>query len=243
MGDKMATIAERAVRVLSMLGNRTDLVSKIEGWVRDAYFEFGMKYDFEELEETHNLAITGANNNNTYTYPTLTLNNNSWYVRGIKALTLFGNNNTRVIPLIKKDIKWLDRLPETQGSPAIFCSFKNSIIMHPTPNTDWTLRWRVWLKPRIEIEDNNNNLHMNSTEILLPEDWLELIDYGAALRGHVDLLERDKAGEIMQLLFGSEDPRNGRKIPGLISQRLLRRHAESPMNDWGMRPKRMGYTK
>jgi hypothetical protein len=239
----MATIAERALIVISMLGNRTDLQTKVEGWLKASYFEIGMRYDFEELEDTHNTSIVGLNNNNTYPYPTLSISNNNWEVRAIKALTLFGNNNNRVIPLVKKDIKWLDRMPEVLGPPAIFCSYKNSVILHPTPNTDWTLRWRVWLKPRIEPEDNNNNLYMNATEILVPDDWMEVVDYGAAMRGHTDLLERDKAGEIMQLLHGSEDPKTGRRIPGLIGQRLLRRQAESPMNEWGIRPQKRGYTK
>lgn len=237
----MTTIAERAERVIAMLANRTDIRARVEAWLRDAYYELGMSYDFEELEATHNMDV--GNNESTYEYPEVSIANNNWEVRAIKALTLRGNNNNTIIDLTRKTIQWIDRYPEIYDRPVLYAPFRNSIVLHPIPSSNWTLRWRVWLKPRIEIEDNNNNLYMNSTQICLPDDWLEILDYSAALRGHIELLERDKAGEVMQLLFGADDPRTGRRIPGLIKQKMLRKHAESPIGDWGMRPKVRGYTK
>jgi hypothetical protein len=235
----MSNIADRAARVVLMLGNRSDIASRANEWVRDSYIELGMGYDFEELEETHNTSIDGNNEEDTYVYPTVSVSINNWEVRAIKALTLHNNNNNnQVIPLVKKDIRWIDKLPPTTGTPAIFCSYKDSVILRPVPDGDWVLRWRVWLKPRIE---SGNNMH--TTNILLPDDWMEILDWSAALRGHTELLERDKAAEVMQLLFGAEDQRLGRKVPGLIKQRLLRKHAEIPVDDWGMRPRKRSYTR
>lgn len=239
----MATIADRVARVTAMLGGRTDIASRVENWIRDAYVDLGASYDFEELEQTHNTDVTSGNNE--YAYPTLFLNNNTeqWEVRAIKTLTLRGNGNNRVVPLTRRHITWLDRFPPQNGDPAIYCPYHNNVVIFPTPASDWILRWRVWLKPRIVQTDSNNNIFMNSTPLMMPDDWLEILDYAAAMRGHTELLERDKAAEVMQLLFGAADPRTGRRVPGLIDQKMLKRHAESNQNDYGMRPIKRGYTR
>jgi hypothetical protein len=241
------TIAGRESRVVAMLGGRNDVLSRVDNWIRDAYIDLGMSYAFEELEATTSTSVDGANQNNTYDYPTYTDgNNNNWNVRAVKALTMLESNNAnnnQVLPLVKKPIQWLDRYPTSVGAPTIFCPYKRQVILHPNPSNTydgWILRWRVWLKPRIALDGNNNT--DNNTEILLPDDWMEILDYSSALRGHTELLERDKAGEILQLLHGSEDPRKGRRIVGLIEQKLLQRQAESQYDDWGMRPRIRRYT-
>lgn len=237
----MTTIADRATRVMNMLGNRTDLESRAYAWLRDAYLELGMGFEFEELEETIDTTIDGVNNNNgVYDYPTYNNNNNTWYTRAVKSLVISSNNNTRVVPLVKKDVRWIDKLPESSGDPAIFCPYKNQVILRPIPNTDWNMKWRVWLKPYIVANNNNNNnegTEVSTTEILLPEDWLEILDYAACLRGHVELLERDKAAEVLQLLYGSEDQRSGRRVPGLVKMKMNRRQAETMASDWGITPR------
>jgi len=236
----MTTIADRATEVLRMLGNRNDLGSRVNEWIRASYVELAMGFDFEELEETHNGTTDAANNTDAYEYPEVSLNNNNWEVRAVKSITLHGNNNNRVLPLVRKDIRWIDKLPLTYGDPAIYCPFKNTIILRPAPSTDWTIRWRVWLKPLI-VADNNSDI--GNTEILLPDDWLEIVDLSAAMRGHAALLERDKAAELMQLLYGSEDSRTGRRIPGLIKQKMLRKHAEVGLSEYGINPRVKRYSK
>jgi hypothetical protein len=239
----MYKITDRSSRVIAMLGGRTDLQSRVEAWIRDAYIEIGMAYDFEELEEVVETSVDGNNSNNTYDYPAYNDGNNNWETRAVKNLVMLESNNAnnnQVIPLTKKGIDFVDRLPTAIGRPAIYAPYKRQVVLHPDPSNTydgWLLRWRVWLKPLI-LAGNN----MNNTEIHLPDDWLEIIEYSAALRGHTELLERDKAGEILQLLHGSEDPRKGRRVPGLIEQKLLAKHAEARYGDWVIRPKVRSYT-
>jgi len=237
-------IADRFGNVKMKLGGRTDLNNNIYDWIGASYSEYAMAYDFEDLEETTTTSIDGNNSNNTYPYPTVTDNNNNdWEVRAVK--NLIGKesenaNNNRTLHLIWKPVKLFDRLPNSTGRPVIYTVYKKQVILHPAPSSDyegWLLKWRVWLKPRFESGNNYAN-----TEIFLPDDWLELVDYGAAMRGHASLLERDKAAEVMQLLYGSFDQRRGHRVPGLIEQKLLMRHAEAPFKDYAMRPKNRRYT-
>jgi len=236
-------IADRVSRVTLMLGNRSDLQTRVEQWIRDSYIDLGTSYEFEELEETVDITVDGNNSNNTYPYPVYNDGNNNRDTRAVKSLKLLsGNNesNNLVIPLVKKTIGFLDQIPYSVGTPAIWAPFKRQIIVRPGPSSSYDgylLRTRVWLKPLI-ISGNN----MNSTELLLPDDWLEILDYAAALRGHTELLERDKAAEVLQLLHGSEDPRSGRRVPGLIAMKLTQRQAETRYGDWGMKPRNRRYT-
>jgi hypothetical protein len=241
----MYTIEQRTQAVIDMIGGRTDQNNNIYSWLGYAYTEIGMSYDFEELEETTTTALDGNNSNNSYPYPTIVdSNNNNWTTRAVKSLVIVESNNSNnnlMIHLSHKPIQFFDRLPNVVGRPAIYTKFKQNVILHPAPSNSydgWLLRWRVWRKPFL-LAGNN----LNSTEIYLPDDWVEILDYAAALRAHTRLLERDKAAEIMQLLHGSEDPRRGRRVPGLIEQKLLQRHAESQYMDWGIRPRQRGYTK
>jgi hypothetical protein len=238
------TIADRAGRVILMLGGRSDLQTRVEAWLRDSYIDLGTSYDFEELEETVDVSLDGNNYNNNYTYPQYNDGNNNWDTRAVKSLLMLesnNQNNNQVIQLTKKPISFFDRIPDSVGTPAIWVPYKRRILLKPRPENDydgWLLRCRVWLKPLIESGNN-----MNNTTILLPDDWLEILEYAAALRGHTELLERDKAAEVLQLLHGSEDPRKGRRVPGLIEMKLTQRQAEARYDDWGMRPRTRRYTR
>jgi hypothetical protein len=73
--------------------------------------------------------------------------------------------------------------------------------------------------------------------LLVPDDWLEIIDLGAILRGHISLIERDKAQEIQQLLFGYTAQSTGKLVPGLIAINWTRQQAQAPQTDWGIQPR------
>jgi hypothetical protein len=227
----MSTILDRVDRVRAMLGNRRDLDTRIVSWLRDSYIELGMNYPFEDLEDSALIDVVPGTDK--YSYPTTSVLNGSdtigFSTRAIKSVTLVLSNGS-TIPLRKRNIKFLDRYSSSVGRPSIYASYHNVIVIRPVPNADPSkMLWRIWLKPKIEYDTL-------STEILLPEDWLEILDYMAAFRGHTELVERDKAQEIFTLLHGTEDTRSGRRNPGLIKQRILRRQAESVDEEYPIRP-------
>jgi hypothetical protein len=76
-----------------------------------------------------------------------------------------------------------------------------------------------------------------ATRLLVGDDWLEIVELGAQLRGHINLGEPDKANSIQQLLFGFTQPQTGKQIPGLIAQALNRRQIMASRMDYNIRPR------
>jgi|SRR5919108_1253570 hypothetical protein len=217
----MATIDDRVERVRFLLGNRTDIDSKIIAWLGDAYLELGMSVPFEELEETENdnfIVGTGA-----YDYPD--------DARAIKALT--GFVNSAPYPIQKRDIRVISRyMTTTEGVPAIWAPYSGQILVRPVPNDTYDFTWRFWIKPILDTPTED-------TELLLPDDWTEVLDYMAAYRGHMALGEPQEAQAIAMLLHG--DPKHA-NMPGLIKTKLLRREAENVVSDFALVPRVRPYS-
>lgn len=240
------TITNRVNNVAMKLGNRQDLLqpapnsgnaySRIAGWLRDAYISVAFAHTFEQAEQT--IQITLVPNNDTYAYPDT--------VRAIKSLV--GKNQTTGAPIIVdwKDIEYIRRYasqyvpPNTPfvGVPSIVAPWANTIIFRPVPdgNGPYIFYMDCWMKPVITPD-------IVSTQLQVPDDWLEVLDYDAAMRGHIELLERDKAAEVTKLLYGYTDPNSGAKITGITDRLGNRLQAQKPYMDWGLQPKfRPGYT-
>lgn len=229
-------ISARVPYVQSKIGNRADMAagapSMIEQWIRDAYIELALNYDFEELLDTTTSVTTISTPTvitDTFNYPD--------NVRAIKSLTLvdsFGN----VQVLEKRSIRFIEAYPNNAPSrPSCFCSYTQgaslttktrTVVLRSAPDQIYTLRWRAWMKPTIAGT-------LSATYIQIPDDWLEILDYAAAMRGFVQLLEPDRAQAIFQLLFGRMDMKSGRKEPGLIAQRLTATEYEYD-DTYGARP-------
>lgn len=213
----MATIGDRATIIVSLLGGRTDLAAQISQWLANSYRDLASTVPFEELEDSEsNLTVSAIG---SYDYPAT--------ARAIKSLTLV--QNTAPIPLWKRNMTILDRYPTTVGLgvPSIWAPFGRQYFLRPVPNDSYELIVRFWQQAVIDPDD------VNDTELKVPQDWLEIIDYQAQMRGYTDLQEPDKAAAIRNLLYGQGDPRK----PGLIKQRLTRIQAEYSNANYGMRPR------
>jgi hypothetical protein len=237
----LATLGDRITNVAMKLGNRQDLLqpapgsgfpyTRIAGWLRDSYISVAYAHTFEQAEQT--IQITTTANADTYSYPDT--------VRAIKSLV--GKNQTTGAPIIVdwKDINYIRRyasqyVPPNQpftGVPAIVCPWANTIIFRPVPdaNGPYVFYMDCWMKPVIIGDD------LLATQLQIPDDWLEVLDYDAAMRGHIELLERDKANEVTKLLYGYTDPNTGAKIAGITDRLGNRLQAQKPYMDWGMQPK------
>lgn len=224
------TISNRATNVALALGNRTDanFQSRVYGWLNDSYTEFAWGYPFEELESTIDMVTSAPG---PYDYdPTM---------RAVKTIAL--NLNATGNPandswrrLWRRNIRNIDRYSRGRSSPAVYCSFAKQIHIRPVPDKPYPMKWRVWLKPPAP-EDGN----VQDTELMVPDDWLEIVDYGAKMRGFADLLERDKAREIYILLYG--DP-NRKDAPGLIKQKMLLKQAEAEDDNYSIQPRVRRYS-
>jgi hypothetical protein len=197
--------------------------SRIDLWLRDAYINLGMSTPFPDSEFSIQdlYTVQGVDNLN---YPDT--------VRAIKCLTLYRPDGT-VLTMETKDVQYIRRMnSQNQGAPSIWCDFAQSILLRPVPdgNGPYQAVMDVWLKPVILNP-------IETTPILLPDDWLEVLDYMAAARGHTELQEEDKARAIQSLLYGSVDPQTGKYTPGMVQNLQTRMQATSPYINFGVQPK------
>lgn len=223
----MSIIGDSVATVTLNLGNRSDLAARVSQWLAYAYIDLGMSYPFEELEDSVDDAFQPGID--VYDYPAT--------ARAIKTLSMsFGAG--LIQPIKRKDIKVIRRYTTTQqgGPPTIYGTRAKQILVRPIPNQSFPFIWDVWNLPAV---DQTSTSSINASPVLLPLDWVEIMQYMATLRGHIALLERDKASEIHQLLYG--DPTDQTQ-PGLIKTKLLIHSAESYDSDFAIRPKNRAYS-
>lgn len=240
-------IADRKVNVAMKLGNRQDLLqpapdsvftySRISGWLRDAYIAIATCRTFEQSEKTFQFQTVAGQD--TYPLPS--------DLRAMKAFTGYDQFNTP-IQVLYKSIAYIRRynpgtLPVGSPTPmlarpSIFTFFGNNIIFRPVPDqSTYTFFLDYWQRPLI-------SQNVDSSYLLVPDEWLEVVDYEAAIRGNAELQQADRSREMMEMIYGFSDPTTGRSTPGIIERLQNRAEAMSPYTDWGIQPQwTSGYTK
>lgn len=248
-------LANRRPYVEVALGNRADLSqlgtngspSRIDQWIWQSYLNLGMTYPFEQSEDT----VTGQwqTGMDFISYPP--------QARRITSIAFYQQNGT-AIRVGWKDITYLRRymastpsIPtigglKAVGPPSIVAPFGEKLYVRPYADTNiYNFIADLWIKPQQTIGQDSvdppyvsqGSADIGATEILVPDDWLEIVDLGAILRGHISLIERDKAREIQELLFGFTVPTTGKMTPGLIAQMWNRRQAQAPSMDYSIQPR------
>jgi len=227
----MATLGSLAGDINAVLGNRQDVLTyttfpsapnmqdadRLAIWMKEAYNEICLGYRFEELET----AVVDAfvPNNDVYQLPTL--------CRSLRAVTLLFGSSQQPRPVRRRHIRNIRRYQtSSQGPPSIYAPFnpggQPSIIVRPVPDQGYPLIWDIVSKPTFNSAGGATN-NIATTPIQLPDDWVDILKWSVIMRGHTALLERDKAQAIQTLLFGGYDPVLGRKVPGMIRQRIASR--------------------
>jgi hypothetical protein len=195
--------------------------SRINMWMRDAYINLTMSNRFPGTEET--ITLKTVQGKSVYNFPET--------VRAIEALTLYRPDGT-VITCETKDMKYIRRMNNVnQAAPSMWCEYGNQIHFRPVPDGKgpYTIVLDVWTKPLI-------NSPLDATLIVMPLDWLEVLDYETAARGHTEMQEEDKAHAIQAMLYGYSDPATGKYTPGLVQNLQNRLQASGAFKDYGIQP-------
>lgn len=231
----MALISDRKPDALLELGNRTDIdngvPSRLDKWYRDSYIELCMNVPLETLEiSSPDQFVQGTD---TYDLPN--------DARLPKCITLntsdgdFSQADTSVITLDYKDINYIRQMTsQSPGPPAVYTLYGNQLIVRPVPDKQYSIIWDYWQLPQISDP-------VADTPLDVPLDWLEIVDMGALLRGFKALLERDKARELQELLYGFKTPA-GKVVPGYITYRQTQQQAGSEWENYGLAPRNRRYT-
>jgi hypothetical protein len=245
----MDILANRRPYVAVALGNRADLSqngaggapSRIDNWLWQSYLNIGMSYSFSESNATAQTQWQTAQD--SIPYPAA--------ARAVKNVAFFRQDGTP-IKIGWKDIAYIRRYPaqsfsgqQNIGPPAIIATFGQQIFVRPLCDQSlYNVYIDFWTKPQQIVGQGSVNppyvslgaADIGATLLQVPDDWFEIIDMGAMLRGYTSLGERDKAQELQQLLFGFTVPTSGKLVPGLIATMWTRRQAEAPGMDYNIQP-------
>jgi hypothetical protein len=240
-----ATIESRLSNVAMKIGNRQDVLqpapasgftySRVAGWLRDAYIAIATCRSFEQTEFTYTFnTVQGCD---TYVLPA--------QLRAPKAFTGYDQYGTP-IQIDYKDMAYIRRYNAgtqsqgvpTQARPSIWTLWNNKVILRPVPDqSTYTFYFDYWQRPLITPD-------VVSTPLLLPDEWLEVVDYEAAIRGNAELQQADRSHEMQELLYGYTDPVTRRFVQGLIERLQNRTQAMAPFVDYGLQPSYSGgYTR
>jgi hypothetical protein len=207
--------------VWEKLSNRDDVKPQ---WIADAVLALSQSYPFQALQRT--TAAPVQMTTGQYQYPF------SAFVNAGDVAAPFTNENPLMIPsfymfynvpipgvpgynpgigLTYKTIDSLELMFSTPGTPAYWTRFSNNVFIAPQPNNTFYSYMRYQIRHPFPVPTGPTGITaLLETVIQLPDEWREVIEYSAAMRGAGNLRMLDYATQYKNTLHG--DP----KKPGDI---------------------------
>lgn len=230
------SIADLAADVVIKVENRTTDLTRAYVWVRDALLEIAgnsdYKDEFDQLEvwgEQFNLVV----GQQEYDFDLFLPVDVDYNLSTLDVLIWTDYpTNTKRKQLLPTHYQDSDKFLQANSIPAEWYRFSNFIGVNPPPNQRYQVQARILKRHPIDATT------MEATCILLPREWYEVIEWAAAIRGFMELLEYEKAGAIRTLLYG--DPKHPEK-PGIIEGVKKRRKMEAWRQTQQLRPVVRGY--
>ena len=225
--------------VWAKLSNRQDVFTSGPQWIADTVLELSQSFPFQGLERSTTTPVQLTNG--VFQYPFST-----WVNPGDIPVNNPFNANPKLIPsffmfyqnplnpvtgynpgigLTYKSIDSLELMFSTPGTPAYWSRYQNQVFIAPQPNQDF------FSYMRYQVQHPFSNPAALTDVIELDDDWREIIEYGAAYRGAINLRMLDYAAQYHNILYG--DPAK-RGSTGLISARVSMQENDTVSNQ-GMR--------
>lgn len=217
--------------VWAKLSQREDVFTLGAQWIADSVIELSRDYPFEGLEDTSANFVQMTSGQ--YKYPLSTwLNAPDVIANLVPSFYMFYNVPLVGVPgynpgigLTYKSIDSLELMFSTPGTPAYWSRYNNFIYIAPQPNNTF------YSYMRYQKQHPFTNPASLEDVILLPDEWREIIEYSASLRGAGNLRMLDYATSYKNTLFG--DPKKPGDV-GLIAARVSQMESDTVSNQ-GMR--------
>lgn len=174
----MASFDAIKSEVVARLGNRTNIDSRVNLWINDAYFELLMhpRANFYEIEKA-------ATANTAASIRSYDLPADLWHILDIRDST----NNRKIR---RKHWESFDRRAHTSGMPQLYARFGQTIELDPTPDATYTLIIRYKFRPADMATGDSP---------LISREWDEVLTVLAVTKGFEALEEQEKAALQRQL--------------------------------------------
>lgn len=231
-----ATIADLGAEALVRCENRSD-TARANIWVKDALLEIAGNADYrDEFDDLEVLGPPFILTIGTQEYPMDALVPAGDYNLATLDVLIWTDppTNSNRLRLDYTHFQEADVTQVANQRPTAWYRFGANIGFNCSPDNAYQVQARVLR--RHPIADNSGDI--GTTVVLLPREWHEIIIWAACIRGFMELLEFEKAGEIRQMLYG--DPKDPKK-PGLVNSVKRRRQLEQWRQQSQLRPSVRGY--
>lgn len=178
------TLADIAVWAANDKMKRYDKFYDALDYAKLAYLSICNKVPFPELQTSGTLTTTSGTN----FVQTSSLSPN---LAGIISVRIaFSSSSGR--RLRRSHVRVYDALNNvtTTGKPATYARFGTKLELNPVPDAAYTVTVRYWQTPTIATE-------VGDTQLLIPNEWDELLRYETLYRLYIDLEMHDKAAGLM----------------------------------------------
>lgn len=212
------------------LAQRGDVVTFGPQWIADAILELSRDYPFEQLERTGPV-VQMVNGQYEYPIAFFTISGDT-VANLVPSFFMYYNVPLAGVPaynpgigLMYKSVDSLELMFSTPGTPAYWSRWNNKIFIAPQPNNTY------YSYMRYQVQHPFTTPVALNDPILLPDEWREIIEYAASVRGAGDLRMLDYQQSYRQILFG--DPKKPSDV-GLIAARVMQMESDTVSNQ-GMR--------
>lgn len=219
----MATIEDLGTEVLVKVENRANSTARAYQWLKEAILEItsnpDFRNDFPELEvegAQYDLTVGTPEYEETNFVTTTTPASLNMATLNFRLWTN-PPTNTHWIILVPSHYQKADRQYSANSRPSEWYRFGGNIGFWPPPDDTYQVQARLLRFHPFESV-------LKDTNLLLTQDWNEIVVLGAAMRGFIELEEYEKAAQIRLLLYG--DPKHPEK-PGIMYSRKTKHEREA----------------
>lgn len=177
------TWAQIKTEALLELKSRTDIATRTEQWLREAFLEVAYGYRFHELEVTETFNL-GGDNEITFAQIGAT---DLKFILSLRDTT----NKRKINPAT---FRYIDTLSDNNTVPQRYCRFGASLLFDGTPSSPIAYKLRYKRKIVEPIFTASSSGAVNSPDT--PDEWDEVIRLLGVARGFEALFEPDNASRI-----------------------------------------------
>lgn len=233
----MATINDLVSSVVDKLAGRVDAAERAPKWIKRTIEELTESYPFIELEEIGDTKqfITGT-----------AIYNKTFFTKGAVKSTMFNElavyidypTNSKTNPVFFRELQVVSPMSKIAGLPCFWTQHGDDLIFGLNPNNPYSVYARYQREHPFDI-------NLTNTVIKMPSSWEEIVEYGAAERGAIELRMLDYVTMYHAVLFGDPEfelSSGAKGKPGLIFRRLSQHDRNSSNNAKQMPPQVKRYT-
>jgi len=236
-----ATIQNLESEVILKSENQTSLTIRADFWIRDAIIELTGNPDFRDsfpdLEELGAAFVLTGGSIGTSVQEYAESNFIPIGDYNIKTLDfriwIDFPTNTVTRKLNYTSYQDTDQYASYPSLPVEWYRFGGNIGFNPTPSQNYQVQSRIQRRHPF-IDYYNASASLNTTPILLPAEWYEIIEWIAVMRGYMENLNFARAGELRTMIYGDPNAKNPK--PGLIDTVKTKRQSEAWMQQSMLRP-------